>query len=649
MKPALGVCYYPEHWPEAIWESDARRMAEAGISTVRIGEMAWSRIEPKPGTIRTEWLRHAMDILHAAGLRIVVATPTAAPPRWLVEKMPDMLQVDEEGRVRKFGSRRHYCFSHAGYREECARIATILATALKDHPGLTAWQIDNGYGGHGTALSYSGAALAAFRDWLKDRYASIEALNAAWGNVFWSMDYSSFDQIELPNLTPAEANPSHSMDFRRFSSDQVIAFNKAQIDALRAVAPNTPITGNFMNSAAGFDHYRTGDHLDFASWSSYPLGKVAVYPGASADRGERYARQGDPDLQAFHHDLYRHVGKGRFWVMEQQPGPVNRAGAHLDPLSGAVRLWSWEAFAHGAETVCYSRWRQVPFAQEQMHSGLLLPDGEPAPALAEVRQVSEEFAQLESAPVAAPADCAIVYDYASAWAWELQPHGPGFGHHGTALAQYRQLRKLGFDVDILPPDTSDLTAYKLVFIPSLFAWTDALRRAMAESEALLVIGPMSGSKTRDFRIPPALPPDLPETGVRVVRVESLPSSMRIPVKGGGSVFGWREKIETREAVLIESHDGWPILTRAQRYFYLAALLDEEAHRSATRRLVQFAGLRPFALPEGVRTRRSGETTFIFNYGPDEHDLEALGFRRPFGLDGSHLRPAGVATARWPSR
>ncbi len=650
MKPALGVCYYPEQWPESLWQSDAQRMAEIGITYVRIGEFAWNRIEPEPGRIQLQWMLQVMDILDDYRLKVVLGTPTATPPRWLLARMPDTRQVDSEGRARKFGSRRHYCFSHPGYREECARIATMVATAVKDHPALSAWQIDNEYGCHDTTLSFSPAALAGFRAWLKTKYSDIDSLNVAWGNVFWSMEYADFAEIDFPNLTPAEAGPSHWMDFRRYSSDQVIAFNKVQVDAIRAVTPNVPIATNYMAGMTDFDHFRIGADLDFAGWDSYPLGNFERRERSPA-RKARYVRQGDPDMQAFHHDLYRTVGNGRFWVMEQQPGPVNWAAYNADPLPGMVRLWSWEAFAHGAETVSYFRWRQLPYAQEQMHSGLLRPDDQPAPAMEEARQVAGEIERMDALPARQPADCAIVFDYESAWAWKIQPQAEGFSHFDAAFAQYRQLRKLGLDVDILPPTTGDLSAYKLVFVPTLFTWSGRLIDALSRFPGLVVIGPRSGSKTEDFQIPPGLPPDFPSQllNVKVARVETFPDNLPIAVKGGGHAVKWREKIETRASVILESHDGVPVLVRQDRFFYLAALLDDEAQRTLTRRLTQFAGLKTVSLPEGVRTRRVGETTFVFNYSPEEHDLESLGFRRPYGLDGGRIGPAGVATVRSPAR
>src|SRR5690606_7677345 len=200
MNPALGVCYYPEHWPEEFWARDAARMAEVGIKFVRIGEFAWSKLEPMPRALRLDWLVRAMDVLGAAGLKVIVGTPTATPPRWMVDKHPDKLAVDAEGRRRGFGSRRHCDFSHLGYREEAARITRILAEALGDHKALAGWQTDNEYGCHGTTYSYSPAARDGFRAWLRLRYGNIEALNQAWGTVFWSMEYNGFEQIELPNL-----------------------------------------------------------------------------------------------------------------------------------------------------------------------------------------------------------------------------------------------------------------------------------------------------------------------------------------------------------------------------------------------------------------------------------------------------------------
>ncbi|MBL4646635.1 MAG: beta-galactosidase, partial [Rhizobiales bacterium] len=493
-QPKLGVCYYPEHWPESEWADHARQMADIGLSYVRIGEFAWSRLEPNPGQYEFDWLERSMDVLGNAGLQVVLGTPTATPPKWLCDQMPDMFAIDEEGRRLGFGSRRHYDFSHVGFRDECARIVTKLAERFGHHSALTVWQTDNEYGCHNTTYSYSPVALAAFRNWLAKKYDSIADLNRLWGNVFWSMEYRSFDDIELPNLTPAEANPSHRLDFLRFSSDQVVLFNRVQVGILRKLSPGHDIVHNFMGAFVEFDHFDVGRDLDISSWDSYPLGSMERRVDVSDDHKSKYLNQGDPDFQAFHHDLYRGTSNSRWWVMEQQPGPVNWADWNPAPLPGMVRLWSWEAIAHGAEVVSYFRWRQAPFAQEQMHAGLTRPDGSPDIASVEAAQVAREIAALDLNVETGVADVALVLDYNSIWMSNIQPQGKDFDPIAICLAFYSAARKLGLSLDIISSD-AELSAYRLILVPNLLHVTDSALGSLAKTESLTVFGPRSGSKT----------------------------------------------------------------------------------------------------------------------------------------------------------
>ena len=423
----LGVCYYPEHWDEALWPEDARRMVEAGLSRVRIGEFAWSRIEPEPGRFDWGWLDRAIDVLGEAGLGVILGTPTATPPKWLVDTMPDMVALDALGHPRGFGSRRHYCFSHAGYRAEAVRITRAVAARYGHHRAVVAWQTDNEYGCHDTVVSYSAAARDAFRVWLASRYGTIAALNQAWGNVFWSMEYRSFGEIDLPGLTVTEANPAHRLAFRQFSSDQVVVFNRAQVEVLRELSPGRDITHNFMGFFTEFDHHDVAADLDAVGWDSYPLGFLDSFRFSEADK-LAYARQGHPDIAAFHHDLYRGCShSGRWSVLEQQPGPVNWARYNPAPLPGMVRLWTLEAMAHGAELVSYFRWRQFPKAQEQLHAGLLRSDSVAAPGLAEAAQAGRDLAALGPAG-APPRSAALVFAYDADWVTGIQPQGAGLDH-----------------------------------------------------------------------------------------------------------------------------------------------------------------------------------------------------------------------------
>ena len=219
----LGVCYYPEHWSRDRWPQDARDMMEAGIRVVRIGEFAWSRLEPSAGDLRFEWLDEAVEVLAAAGLKIVMGTPTATPPKWLVDAHPEILAVDENGDTRGYGSRRHYCFSSPTFRTLSERIVRLMGERYAHHPAIIAWQTDNEYGCHDTILSYSAAARARFPAWLEARYGTVEALNQAWGTVFWSMEVSEFSQVEAPVGTVTEPHPAIVLDYRRFCSDMVRA------------------------------------------------------------------------------------------------------------------------------------------------------------------------------------------------------------------------------------------------------------------------------------------------------------------------------------------------------------------------------------------------------------------------------------------
>ncbi len=592
-------------------------MADLGLSVVRIGEFAWSRLEPEPGDLQFDWLDRAFEILGAAGLGIVLGTPTATPPRWMIERHPDMLALDAEGRPRGFGSRRHYCFSHHGYRRDAVRITELLARRYGKHPHLLAWQTDNEYGCHDTVLSYSEAAAQGFRDWLAQRYQSIDALNRAWGNVFWSMEYRDFGEIGLPNLTVTEPNPAHVMDFRRYSSDQVLAFNAAQVAVIRAHS-SADISHNYMGGVTEFDHFEIGRQMDFATWDSYPLGFLQDRAGASDEDKRRYARQGDPDYQAFHHDLYRSVGQGRWWVMEQQPGPVNWAPFNTIPLPGMVRLWTWEAFAHGAEAVCYFRWRQAPFGQEQMHTGLLRPDNAPAPAFGEVEHVMADLEEWPEFEVER-AEIAILFDYQSAWSWAVQPQGRDCNYLRLIFDLYRALRRNGQNIDILPPDTRDFTGYRLVLVPGLEMMPEGLAEAIAASGAVSCFGPRTGSKTRDFSIPSGLPPDVPGIDGRVLRVETLPSGMLQNSADGGGIKSWREEFETEMTELFRDTAGWPIIAGHGNLHYLTGWPDDGLADRLIGMLCDKAGIKVHPMPPGLRMRRTSSVTFLFNYGDQAVD------------------------------
>ncbi|MEP3785503.1 beta-galactosidase [Ascidiaceihabitans sp.] len=605
MIPELGVCYYPEHWDEAMWAEDAARMVETGITWVRIAEFAWSRLEPVPGHFAFEWLDKAIGILAGHGLKVVLCTPTATPPRWMIDRYPDMLAVDGAGQPRTFGSRRHYCFSHLGYRAESVRIAQALGERYGRDPRIHAWQIDNEYGCHDTVISYSDHAKIAFQGWCAQRYGDIEALNTAWGNVFWSMEYTDFDQIALPHLTVTQPNPAHELAFRRFSSDQVTAYNRAQAQALRH-ATDAPLIHNYMGRILEFDHFEVGADLDIASWDSYPIGFLSDRLDASEAHKAKYLQQGDPDMQAFHHDLYRSVGKGRWWVMEQQPGPVNWAPYNPAPLEGMVRLWTWEAIAHGAEVVSYFRWRQAPFAQEQMHAGLLTPQNGPAPGMTEAAQVAREIGQI-GAITQKKADAALVFDYASDWCWTTLPQGADFTYFRLVLEAYKALRRAGRTVDILPATAASFDGYDMVLAPGLAQIPDSLK----QTDSKVVLGPRTGTVTEELRIPTSGTSPLPQFS------ESLPPDHKRSVQDAGHVVHWQETwdVADNDQTIISDDAGKAVLFERDGQFRLAAWPDETLWDTILEHFIA-------AKPTGdLRVRTTQDHIFVINYTNEDQNYQ----------------------------
>ncbi|PLV59924.1 beta-galactosidase [Thermotoga sp. KOL6] len=622
----LGVCYYPEHWGIEKVEEDFRRMKELGIEYVRIGEFAWSRIEPERGKFNWEWLDETLDIAEKVGLKIILGTPTATPPKWLIDEHPEILPVDKYGHKKNFGSRRHYCFSSPIYREEVKRIVFIIARRYGKHPAVVGWQTDNEYGCHDTVRCYCQECKEAFQKWLEKKYeGDIRKLNEAWGTVFWSQEYRSFREIELPNLTPADPNPSHVLDYYRFASDQVVEFNKLQVEIIREFSPGRFVTHNFMAGFTDFDHYKLSRDLDFSSWDNYPLGHTLVFMKLKGMEQNPFDRTGYPDLISFSHDLYRGMGKGKFWVMEQQAGPVNWAPYNLWPGKGAIRLWTWQAFAHGAEVVSYFRWRQAPFAQEQMHSGLLTPDSTPTLYFQEIKKVFEELNTLDLHE-SVKSDVALVFDYEADWVFSIQPHGEGVHYLDLVLRFYTALRRLGLNVDVVPPGVS-LDDYKLVVVPSLPIVREEYLSVFEKVGGLLVFGPRSGSKTESFRIPKEMPPGPLKKLIplEVIQVESMGLKHTETLRWGGksySVNVWREMVRSDVPETLASfEDNLGGVFKNKNVFYLSFWPPVEFLTDFFEKLALERGLIVKKLPEGICLQKRGRFTFVFNFTSEEIPLE----------------------------
>lgn len=542
----FGVCYYPEQWPEERWAVDARLMAEIGLELVRIGEFAWAGFEPKRGCFEWGWLDRAIQTISSHGLNIVLCTPTATPPVWLIQERPGILSVGPDRQRRAYGSRRHTCVTSAAYREESQRIVGAMLDRYRDHPAVSAWQVDNEMGNHDSARCWCAECQGAFAAWLEERFGTIDELNAAWGSIFWSQTYPNFASVLVPVPTMTSHHPSLLMAHKKFASEQAIAFLSAQVDQIRAVVhPNVEITTNFYSEDTPVDQRAAAQLTGIAAIDSYPHGP------------------NDPSVTAYHLDLaLGGAGEGgSAWVMEQQAGPINWTATNPPVPDGQVRVWTWQAALHGIEALLYFRWRAARFGQEMYHSGLLRHDGSPTAVVGEVAATIKE---IKAAGPLAPTRprVAIVHSYKDVWAIEINPHRQGTTHRSMQIDAYIAARRLGLDVAIVDT-TDDLTRFEWVLAPAAHITTpervDALRRALTAGTGL-VLGPRSLVMNRenawsDMPLPAGLADML---GARVV--EHLSQNGHVAVAPWGTTAGlWTDVLEVGSAEVIATYSGGTFL------------------------------------------------------------------------------------------
>ncbi|HWK91796.1 MAG TPA: beta-galactosidase [Luteimicrobium sp.] len=455
-KIPFGGDYNPEQWPRPVWDEDWWAFGKASIDTVTLGVFAWSYLQPAEDTYDFARLDVIVAEAVAHDATIVLATATGAMPPWLAHQYPEVNRTDFEGRHHVYGQRHNFCPSSPVFRRLSVELAGRIAQRYAGTPGLAAWHVGNEYGG----ACYCEHCAAAFRVWLRERYGTIERLNDAWNATFWSHLFSDWEQVVPPNaLSEHWRGPNHTafqgitLDYRRFMSDQLLACYRAEKDAIRAVDATTPVTTNFMGIYQPIDYHRWAPHLDLASWDNYP-------PGT-----REHARM------ALAHDLMRGLKDGApFWLMEQTP--TITASRDVNPVKrpGVMRLWTWQAVAHGADAALFFQMRQSRGACEKYHGAVLDHAGRTdTRAFQEVAGLGAELATLGDAVLGArtPARVALVFDWDSWWAVEMTD---GFNRHvsyvHTVLQYYRALWQANVGVDVVPV-TADLSGYDVVVAPLL--------------------------------------------------------------------------------------------------------------------------------------------------------------------------------------
>ena len=635
----LGVCYYPEHWPAERWPIDARLFKEAGLSVVRMGEFAWAKMEPAEGRFDWAWLDQAIDAFASEGFKIMLGTPTAGPPAWLSRGYPETLPVDEQGRRRHFGGRRHYCLNSTEYQRHPRRIVQALAERYGQRPEVIGWQIDNEFGESDSARCFCPTCTAAFRRWLQERYATLESLNRAWGAVFWSQSYTEWTQIEPPVLTMNAPNPSHVLDYYRFASDSTVAYQQLQIEVLRAYSrPGQFITHNFMGLFSDLDYFKLAAPLDFIAWDSYPTGYSERWGEMLYGSGHLPASYawdaGDPLVIGFAHEVMRGLLDRPFWITEQQAGNINWGQYNPGIRPGTVRLWTWHAAAAGAENVLYFRERACPYAQEQYHSGLLKHDGSPDLGYFEAQRLAGEQGLLDRI-TAQPfeAEVALVLNYEDLWALQVQTHRQDFGYLRLLFIYYAALQRLGVPVKVVPQG-APLDGFRVVLVPTALIGDDAFDASLyaySRNGGTALLGVRSGFKTSSSQ---AITHPLPGVfrqlaGATVNQWQSLPPqvgySIQTEIPGLiGEAMVWAEALSlSPDSKGLARYTSGPLAGQAAltehptglgQALYLGWYPTPGQAQALLAYLCRQAGIEPLAeLPPGLVAYRRGPFTILLNF------------------------------------
>ncbi|MFJ2089229.1 beta-galactosidase [Streptomyces sp. NPDC087901] len=607
----FGGDYNPEQWPEEVWEDDARLMKEAGVNSVTLGVFSWAKIEPRPGAREFGWLDRLMDLMHANGIGVVLATPTASPPPWMGARHPETLPRTEDGSVVWYGSRQQFCASSPIYRRYAAALTEDLAARYADHPALTVWHINNEYCTH----CWCDETAAHFRRWLRSRYGTVDALNEAWGTAFWSQRYDSWTEILPPRKAQYMKNPAQVLDFKRFTSDALMECYVAERDIVARHTPRIPVTTNFMPLWSGQDAWAWSAQEDIVS--------VDIYPDPRDPQGGQY--------NAMLADMTRSQAAGPWMLMEQAAGPVNWRGVNHPKPEGLNRLWSLQAVARGADAVCYFQWRQSRQGSEKFHSGMLTHAGEQGRTFREVKRLGAELATIGPAVGGGdvPADVAILHDWDSWWAG-TQEGRPSSLLDYTEVVQrwHRALWENGVATEFARPD-ADLSRFKAVAVPHLYLLTDASVDnlvAYAQGGGTLVCGFFSGIADVDDRIRPGgMDARLRELfGIRTLHEWwPLDSGSTVECDGFKGTL-WSEELEAAEGteVVAAYRDGelagLPAVLRRGRARYLSTLPEPEALRALLGDVVRDAGVEPVlaGLPDGVEAVRRGGLLFLLHHGRD---------------------------------
>ena len=628
----LGAAWYPEQWPEAQWEPDLQKMEAAHIRMVRVGEFAWSTMEPTEGNYQWAWLDHAIAAAAKHHIVVVLGTPTAAPPAWLTTRYPETLRIDNAGVRDEHGNRQQFSFASAKYRALARDITERMAERYGHNPDVVGWQIDNELAND----SFDPEAKQQWHAWLKQKYSTPDKLNTLWTTAYWSETYNDFNQVPAHSKNE---NPALLLDWKRFVTDTWVSYTLNQTSVIRPNADKRQfITTNTMGWFDGFNAYKEHQGLDIAAWDDYISTDVFDW----ADNAAR-------------HDLARGYKQKNFWVMETEPAFVNWRPINTALNKGQTRELAWQAIGHGADAVDYWQWRSDLNGQEEYHGVLVGADGEPVPVYAEVQQVGAEFEKVGKALAGTEpkSQVALINDFDSRWAIDFQRFNHEFDPVAEMVAFYRPLREQAQAVDVISVD-APLSGYKVVVAPGLNVLSQATADkliAYVRGGGHLMLGPRSGMKNEynGLNVQRQPGPLMDLLGARVDQWYAIDKPVPATADGApGTVDTWAETLSVRspETSVFATYgasngwlDGQPLAVVRKvgkgEIAYVGGWLDDASLSKITAGLLRHAEVKPLlpGVPEGVevcvRTTKSGDHSVVILIN---HNAQSATVQIPAGME-----------------
>lgn len=620
-----GADYNPDQWLDHpdILEQDIELMKKARVNLVSLGIFSWTSLEPEDGRFDFDWMQETLDRLHAAGVRVNLATPTSARPAWLAQKHQEVLRVHANRQRELFGDRHNHCYTSPVYRAYTKRINQALARRFGRHPAVALWHINNEYGGE----CHCELCQEAFRAWLKKRYGTLDAVNRAWNTRFWSHTYTDFAQIESPAPHGESTMLGLLLDWRRFVSHQTIDYMKWERDCIREILPDAKVCVNMMYRYDGIDYYEMAREVDLAAWDSYPTWHK---PGETVE---------DTAMDtAMFHDLFYSLKGQPFFLMESTPSFTNWQPVSKVKKPGVAMLSALQAIAHGSDSVMYFQWRQSRGASEKFHGAVVSHDcREDNRAFVETCRVGEALERLSCvAGEKKTRQAAIVHDYGNMWALNESrgPRNAGMGYWEEMLRHYRGLAQNGVSVDFINQD-ADLDGYKLIVCPMLYMLREDFAKKLCDFTAAggtLLVTYWSGVVNEtDLCYLGDTPHGLTDVlGLRRAEIDAMydgetrrcvAQDERLPKEAHGSALCEVAACTTAKPLMRYDEDffaGTPAVTvnafgRGKAY-YVATRFGKDFYAPLYKAVCEgmIAPCWPHPLPEGVMAVPRGRYTFLQN-------------------------------------